>query len=237
MFLSAVVAGGKGDLSAERFRELLRLSADPEEVVRQVLSRDEFRESPVQSLADRLLEFLSWLWNGILSWLHDHWPRLGPIEGNYEFFWTFLGILFYVVILGLLGSVLVLLVIRVILPALRKWSSGGSLAAAVLLDQEENAEPSREEVTQLASQGKFSAALVRLFRLILVQLDSRGQVVLHRSRTTREILDAISPRDPVRATLAEMVTVFNAVRYGAAPCGRAEFDRFMILADRVTGRQ
>jgi hypothetical protein len=235
MFLSALAAADNGTLSAERFREVLRLPANPEEVARHVLSREEFRTSPVQSLVDRVAEFFVALLNALVSWLQDHWPRFGRIEGDYDFFWTFLGIFFYAVILGLLVSALIFVFIKLIRPALQRWTSRVFPDAGILPEQDEPGEPSRQEVLDLARQGNFRAALIRLFRSILIQLDSRGQLILHRSRTTREILNAFPSQEPVRETLADMITVFNAVRYGAAPCGRAEFERFAALADRVVG--
>ncbi len=86
--------------SPDRFREMLGLPVDPESVLRDVLSRDEFRESPVQSLVDRLNEVIVSGIQHILSWIAKHWPHFGAISGNYDFLWTILGSLFYAVILG-----------------------------------------------------------------------------------------------------------------------------------------
>lgn len=220
--------------SPDRFRDMLGLPVDPESVLRDVLSRDEFRESPVRSLIDRLNELIYSGIQHILSWIARHWPHFGRVTGDYELFWTILGSLFYGLILGLVLVGVVLLVQRVILPFVRRKRTRISPEVARTARVASRDSPSREEALKMALNGQYRDALMQLFRFVLVQLHERGVVKLHPSWTNREILREIPATQPVKAPLSAMTVQFNAVRYGGMACNKTDFDRFLGLAEQIT---
>jgi hypothetical protein len=220
--------------SPDRFREMLGLPTDPESVLRDVLSRDEFRESPVQSLVDRINEFILSGIQRILSWIADHWPQFGLFRGDYELLWTVLGSLFYGLILGLMVAAVLLLFHRVILPRLRRQRARVTETAPESEDRALSMVPSRDDALNLARHGKYRDGLIQLFRFVLMALHERGLLKLHPSRTNREILGEVSDTQPIKGPLTEMTVHFNAVRYGGMPCGKADFDHFLGLAEEIT---
>jgi hypothetical protein len=46
----------------------------------------------------------------------------------------------------------------------------------------------------------------------------------------------VAKEEPVRETLEQMVSLFNGICYGNDQCGKPEFDKFLALAERATGR-
>lgn len=213
---------------------MLDLAADPESVLREVLSRDEFRESSLQTLLDR---FYGGLYSAIqhaLSWIAKHWPKIGPLPENYEIFWTLMGLAFYATVLGLVVAGIVFLIRRVILP---KWAQQTTSDAGTAGDSAQEvvpAVPSHDAALALALQGRYREALMVLFRFVLLQLHERGVVKLHPSWTNREILDQVPAQNLIKTPLTEMTTQFNAVRYGGMPCGKDDFDRSVRLAEELT---
>jgi hypothetical protein len=220
--------------SPERFREMLGLPVDPESVLRDVLSRDEFTESPVRSLIDRLNELIFSGIQHVLSWIAKHWPHFSPMTGNNELLWTILGSLFYGVILGLVVAAAVLLCQRVILPRLRQRRTEIGIEIHDAADPALKNSPSRDEALGLALKGHYRDAVIQLFRFVLIQLHERGVLRLHPSRTNREILHEISDTQPLKEPLSEMTAHFNAVRYGGTACHQNDFDRFLGLAEKIT---
>ncbi len=220
--------------SPDRFREMLGLPVDPESVLRDVLSRDEFRESPVRSLIDRLNELIFSGIQHILSWIAKHWPHFGPIKGDYEFLWTILGSVFYGVILALAIATAVFLFQRVILPRLRQKRTKVSTEVDDAKDHALSKSPTRDEALKLALEGQYRDALIQLFRFVLIQLHERGVLRLHPSWTNREILLEIAETQPFKEPLSEMTAHFNAVRYGGTACNKTDFERFLGLAEEIT---
>jgi len=220
--------------SPDRFKEILGLPADPELLLRDVLSREEFRESPIRSLVDRINEFIVSGIQHVVSWIAEHWPQFSLPKGNYELLWTVLGSLFYGLILGLIVAAVIFLYQRVILPRLRRARTGVSAEADELQGRAPHGAPSRDVALGLAREGKYREALMELFRFVLIQLHGRGVLRLHPSRTNREILGGVSDTLPIKEPLTEMTSHFNTIRYGGMPCGKNDFDRFLRLVEEIT---
>jgi hypothetical protein len=100
----------------------------------------------------------------------------------------------------------------------------------------EDARDLRQQALRLAEQGDFRKALMFIFRLVLQQLGDAERIHWHPCWTNREILRRVRKENPVRETLEQMVSVFNGICYGNNKCGRPEFESFLALAERATGR-
>ena len=85
----------------------------------------------------------------------------------------------------------------------------------------------------LAERGEYREALIHLFRYALIRLDEQGRLGFYIGKTNREILRSPRLKKSDRDTLSEMVPIFNCVRYGDFPCGKAEYDRFLLLTGRL----
>lgn len=227
------------EVSPDRFRDLLGLSREPEPVLKEILTRDEFQESLSQPVLDEIVDRILGLIERVLSWIYAHWPKLdfGSLQGQADLFWQALGVFLFFVIAVLLVGAGALLVYRVLLPYARSREHQAATQVSQSVGEPASAARLRDQALKLAREGKYGEAIVRLFRFVLVHLDRRGRLLLHPARTNREILRSIPPQEPIRDSLAEMISLFNAVRYGGFPCGKPEFDRFLGLSDRLTERR
>lgn len=220
--------------SADGFRRMLDLTANPESVLREVLARDEFRDTPIQTLLDRLNEALFSAIQEMLSWISRHWPKIGPLPEGYGVLWTLIGMAFYATILGLVIAGIVLLFQQFILPRLGGSPTATSDDPSLPTDRRQSEPPSREAAMALALQGRYRDALMVLFRFVLAKLHERGIVKLRPSWTNREILNQVPAEDLLKLPLTEMTTQFNAVRYGGISCAKEDFDRYLKLAEQLT---
>lgn len=231
LVLLVIVGLPHAKISADSFRDKLNLCQDPEAVLANILARDEFKESLLDSLIDRIREGLSFLWRKIVAWLGDRFPELGPTGITGEWFLWALGIF---AAAGLLLA-LVLAVARLVGFIGRRAKRTGTEHSPEG-DLSEDARDLRQQAQRLAEQGDFRKALMFLFRFVLLQLGDAERIHWHPCWTNREILRRIGKDNPVRETLEQMVAVFNGICYGNDKCGRPEFESFLALAERATGR-
>jgi hypothetical protein len=226
------------ELSPDRFRDLLGLTREPEPVLREILTRDEFQETLSQSVLEQVVDHILDLFQQALLWISEHWPKLdfGSFQGRADLLWQALGLFLFSIIVALLVGVGALLVYRVLLPYARSRGLQAATQGLRPAGESIGGGSLRNQALRLAREGHYDDAIIRLFRFVLVQLDRRGRLLLHPARTNREILWSLPPQEPIKEVLAEMISLFNAVRYGGFPCGKPEFDRFLGLSDRLTER-
>ena len=229
-------AVASAELSPDRFRDLLGLAREPEPVLREILTRDEFQETLSQSILEQIVDHILDLFQQALLWISEHWPKLdfGSFQGRADLLWQALGLFLFSAIVALLVGVGALLVYRVLLPYARSRGHQAATQRPQPSGESSLGGSLRNQALRLAREGRYDDAIVRLFRFVLVQLDRRGRILLHPARTNREILRSLPPREPIKEVLAEMISLFNAVRYGGFPCDKPEFDRFLGLSDRLT---
>ena len=228
----AVPASCWAGSSVDPFVERFDLPSAPEPVLKEVLSREEFRESPVQPIIDRIREWAADLLRRAFHWIFSRIPDLPRIESDADVLWMILaGLLIGTAALPLFF--LVKFLIRLLLRKTWKKDRGGpeSEEAGTARSGE-----LRAEATAQAERGNYRRALILLFRFALAWLDEAGRLTVHHSRTNREILESVRSEEPLRESLGEMIPVFNRVRYGDGPCDKADYERFLTLCRRVTGR-
>ncbi len=212
------------------FQKQFNLPQDPEDLLREILSRTEFTDAAKESLLDRVRDYLTYLWRKGLSWLSDRWPDLGPFSFGNESVWAAVGIL-------LLTAILALIIIR-----LARFFSGVSKKSwakqSEHTDQpvefEDLGEMQRQAV-QLAHRGEYRQALVLLFRFVLLRLDELGRIKWHPCKTNREILRSADRTTLTHDPLSEMISMFNGIYYGDKNCSSQDFYHFLNLAQSVTG--
>ena len=89
------------------------------------------------------------------------------------------------------------------------------------------------EADRLAAEGRFAAALEAAFLALVLQLDSRGLVRFHPSKTPREYVGE-APRS-ARDQLATLTARLYRYVFGGAPCGADDYREWRSLAAE-TGR-
>ena len=220
------------DLSTDEFRTRYDLPKDPKTVLEGILARDEFKNQEESWIvqAQRLM------WETFiraLKWIFNRLPGI-DLHLDDDIGQTILDVQL-IAILALVAGLLVWVFVRLVIarrhriqiidPALDhplSKSLGSSEARAVAL--------------KMAEQGDYRGALVHLFRYVLCRLDEQGKLTVGPGKTTREVLAGIPDEEPLRAPLAEMIPIFNRVRYGDADCGRLDYERFRALSRTATER-
>ncbi len=231
----ATVAGlpdfSAADPSADEFRKWYDLPKDPQSALENILAREEFRnqEESWISQARRLLwetivRALQWIFNRTPSIDVDIDDSVGQMILDAQL----------IIAIALVAGIAVWIAIRLI-STRRHRKRVIPLVNHALSSSSESAE-ARATALKLAERGDYRGALIHLFRYVLKYLDEKGRLTAGPGKTNREVLNSIPAQEPLRAPLAEMIPLFNRVRYGDADCGKVEFERFQALCRTVTER-
>jgi hypothetical protein len=216
----------------DSFRARFNLPRDPDAVLNEVIAWKEFRENSIRAAFERIVERIEKLVDEALRRVWRALPRLRSPDAAYDPIWIFLATM----LVGSIVTILVLLGKRFIANIARRYGVARSGLSIVDGKQFEDSRHLLNQAAKAAENGDYATALVFLFRFSLVRLDETGQLSLHPGRTNKEILENI-PRDaPIRHGLAEMVPVFDRVRYGHGSCGRDDYEHFFAMCMLVTGR-
>ncbi|MEZ4457771.1 MAG: DUF4129 domain-containing protein [Gemmatimonadales bacterium] len=78
--------------------------------------------------------------------------------------------------------------------------------------------------------GRFAAAMQAEFVRLVLELDTRGRLRFHPSRTPQEYLADFPAADPQRGPFAELVRDLYRFAFGGTPCGAAELDDWTARA-------
>ncbi|MFC1836871.1 hypothetical protein ACFL2Q_19455 [Thermodesulfobacteriota bacterium] len=224
------VCEADGDIFAQRYD----LPANPDTVLQEVLSRQEFVDAAKKSLWE---EIRDWIYEGfrkVLRWIWSLLPGISPSEEDARVLdWILRALLIAV------GMTAVLFVGYQVYRFIRR-SRFGSRSRAKTEKAEEEILTADDELWRLAlekaEQGRYGEALILLFRSALMTLDAAGLIYYHPGRTNREILNSLEQGTPIRNTLYQMVPVFNRVFYGNARCGKSDYEHFLEMCSRITRR-
>jgi len=212
------------------FQKKFNLPQDPEALLKDILSRKEFRDAATRSLLDRLTAFLNHLWRKALSWILDRLPNLGPINLGCQSIWAAVGIL----LIAALLAVIIIGLVRIFSPVFRKRAKQAPESSLQEIELGDLGEM-QEQALRAAREGDYRKALILLFRFVLLRLDELGHIKWRPWKTNREILRSAHESTTTREPLSEMISIFNGIYYGDKPCGDPEFQRFLTLAQLVTG--
>ncbi len=82
---------------------------------------------------------------------------------------------------------------------------------------------------ELARAGDFRSAIRRAYIAMLCDLEQRGKVRLHRSKTNRDYLDELKPQQSLYPTFSVMTGAFEHIWYGQEPATESEYNDFLTL--------
>ncbi|MGH9846423.1 MAG: DUF4129 domain-containing protein, partial [Blastocatellia bacterium] len=96
--------------------------------------------------------------------------------------------------------------------------------------------------TELARRGDYRAAIRRAYIAFLVEMEQRGKLRLHKSKTNSDYLNALRAERQIFAPFSAMTGTFEHVWYGDKRAGEGEFNEFVsryreTTDDRENGRQ
>jgi hypothetical protein len=214
------------------FREQFGLPGDPEPVLEEVLSRDEFKPDPNEEYWKNIEEALGEMLRRILKWIFDRFPEI-ELDGEH----TILDLL-WIVVKALLIGFCILCLVYVAKHGLDYFlKRSGAARSGDVPDRREpykNSLQLAELARSAADRNDYGLAVILMFRSVLARLDEQDLITHHPGRTNREILRAVSSNPSLARALSGMVPLFNRVRYGNAHCDRAQYERFMALCRDLT---
>lgn len=221
-------------VSGDEFREKLNLPQDPKITLEEILSRDEFTNQE----ESWIIKAKRWLWTTsleFLEWVLQRLPSLEPLDIDDDVGQLILNALM-VGVLVIFAAFIGWVILRLL--------SAKKARFRIVQPEAESAEPeflgsaeARSTALRNGEQGNYRDGLIYLFRYVLLWLDETGRLTLGPGKTNREVLTSISSEGTLKDLLLEMVPVFNRVRYGDVPCGKADYERFQDLCFRVVERE
>ena len=82
---------------------------------------------------------------------------------------------------------------------------------------------------ELARAGDFRSAIRRAYIAMLCELEQRGKIRLHRSKTNRDYLDELKPQQSLYPAFSVMTGAFEHIWYGQEPATESEYNDFLTL--------
>lgn len=90
------------------------------------------------------------------------------------------------------------------------------------------------QASALARQGDFRTAIRRSYIALLCEMEQRGKLRLHRSKTNRDYLDALRPEQQIYPTFSAMTGAFEHIWYGQEEASADAYQDFMTLYQETT---
>jgi large-conductance mechanosensitive channel len=88
---------------------------------------------------------------------------------------------------------------------------------------------------ELARQGEYRRAIRRAYIALLIELEQRDKLRLHRSKTNRDYLDALRAEQRIYPPFSAMTNSFERVWYGEQRATAEQFNDFVALYRKTAG--
>lgn len=197
----------------------------------QVLRQEPTRDS-LRALIDSVFTAPEYDWAErpvLLGWLADGWHWLTTTlqrfqDANPELFrW------FQIVLIALL-ALIILHAMWVMMRTARAAGEYGRAAADSAIEAPRTALWYRDRADVLATDGRFAEALMAVFHALILDLDRRGMVRFHPSKTPREYATETSLASSDRERLGKLVGSLYGYVFGHQQCGPLEYRQWLATA-------
>lgn len=171
------------------------------------------------------LAFIGRWWNRLLEWLR------GLEQSSPTLYWA---------LIWALTAVLVVIVVHAMYVMAQTLKAAGAPAAG----EEAGSTPEirgaawyRREAERLASAGRYPEAMQADFLGLVLELDQRGMLSFHPSKTPFEYSLEMRGGEPVRASFRGLVHSLYGYAFARQPCGGDDFVRWLdqSRAERYAG--
>ena len=171
------------------------------------------------------LDFLLRWWQEFLRWLNGL-ERAQPF-----FYWA---------VLWLLTAVLAGIVVHAVFVMAQTLKAAGAPSGAgdvPLSPEVRGAGWYRREAQRLAREGHYAEAMQADFLGLVLELDQRGSLKFHPSKTPYEYSTEVRGDEPVRSAFRGLVRVLYGYAFAREPCGPDDFGRWLdaTRAERYAG--
>jgi hypothetical protein len=173
---------------------------------------------------------------GLLSWLRGLVHRLvdwlGAVQTGHPGAFAALRDILIVVLAALLAHI-AYVVWRITRPTTRLGGGAGPGEGRGIGVEDARAHLARAE--ELAALGRFAEALAHRFMAVVLELDRRGALAFHPSKTPAEYAREVRLDPPQHASVGELVAHLYRHVFGGIPCSELEYREFALAADRLSG--
>jgi hypothetical protein len=218
-------------LKEARDQKVVESSAESARL-KQILARKEYqpeeqRESAVQRWMKKLLQFLS----RFLSRFFSSGDPVKRTPGSATLNLVRLLIFIAAGAALLLGAIR--LVRRWLNRAPRQKESEAREVLGELIEEDVTAEDLLKKATELARQGDYRAAIRRAYIALLYELERRGHLRLHRSKTNWDYLRALEREPSLYPSVAQLTGAYERVWYGQMAASPEDFASFVARYQEV----
>jgi hypothetical protein len=150
---------------------------------------------------------------------------------------AFLGKLVFIVLLVVAGVLLVTWIVREILERRSRSAAPRSgPAAEVSRASAPEREPSFEDASRLAAEGRYAEAVHALLLAAIRHFAERSRVAVQPSRTSRELVRVLPLGPETREAFAELVRTVELSLFGGAAVGPEDYERNLARFQALTRR-
>jgi hypothetical protein len=211
-------------------------AAASEERLRRILAREEFQAEAQQDSALRAwLRKIQEAIDRLLVWLFTRrGPAGAPSAGTVRLLrYLILGVAAMVALVGL-----TMLLRRFRWGGRQRKKKEGAEAREVLgeqLDAEATADDLLREAAEMARKGDFRLAIRRAYVALLCELEQRGKLKLHRSKTNNDYLRELSRDAEKLPPVMQMTSRYERVWYGRGEATLEDYAQFIERYREVAG--
>jgi uncharacterized protein DUF4129 len=161
------------------------------------------------------LDFLLRWWRDFLRWLS------GLEQARPLFYWA---------LIWILTAILAAIVVHAVYVMVQTLKAAGAPAGASdlpLSPEVRGAGWYRREAQRLAREGRYAEAMQADFLGLVLELDQRGTLKFHPSKTPYEYSTEVRGEEPVRSAFRGLVRSLYGYAFARAPCGPDDFVRWL----------
>jgi hypothetical protein len=161
------------------------------------------------------LAFLLRWWDGFLRWLN------GLEQARPIFYWA---------LIWILTAILAAIVVHAVYVMVQTLKAAGAPAGTgdlPLSPEIRGAAWYRREAQRLAASGRFVEAMQADFLGLVLELDQRGTLKFHPSKTPYEYSAEVRGGEPVRSAFRGLVRSLYGYAFARQPCGPEDFSRWL----------
>lgn len=149
---------------------------------------------------------------------------------------AFLGRLIFVVLLAVVGVLFVTWIVREIVARRRRSAGPRSAPAAAAVASPLEREPSFDDASGLAAEGRYAEAVHALLLAAIRHFAERSRTAVQPSRTSRELVRLLPLGPETREAFAELVRTVELSLFGGGSVGAEDYERNLARFQALTRR-
>lgn len=189
-----------------------------------ILAQSEYQQDQKQESA--LKQWLDKVWDKLLAWLKRFFvsrPTANPSQTTLNFVRLALA--------GVLLAIFLFALFKLFRRLRKRARPAAEPGTREILGEQISEETTTEDLLisarALAKQGDYRAAIRRAYIALLYELEQRGKLRLHRSKTNRDYLEDLRGEQIIFPPFFALTRIFERIWYGHATATEFDFEGFL----------